>query len=152
MEKTARGFERLPKSIVPINYEITIKPDLVALVFEGSESISLKVSVFFSHVSHLFNVCAVGICLALVFFVLQVVEPVSEIVLNSLDLELSGVKVVPENGQEIAVEDVKLDVENEKAVFTLPSVLQPGQITLKLSFKGVIIDKLKGFYCSKYVT
>jgi len=123
MEKTARGFERLPKSIVPINYEITIKPDLVALVFEGSESISLKV-----------------------------VEPVSEIVLNSLDLELSGVKVVPENGQEIAVEDVKLDVENEKAVFTLPSVLQPGQITLKLSFKGVIIDKLKGFYCSKYVT
>lgn len=82
----------------------------------------------------------------------QVVEPVGEIVLNSLDLELSDVKVTPEGGQEIAVDNVKLDVENEKAVLTLPSVLQPGQITLRLSFKGVIVDKLKGFYCSKYVT
>ena len=80
------------------------------------------------------------------------VEPVDEIVLNSLDLELSDVKVIPENGAEISLDDVKLDVENEKAVFKLPSALQPGQITLKLAFKGVIIDKLKGFYCSKYVT
>jgi len=52
MEKTARGFERLPKSVVPINYEITIKPDLVALVFEGSESITLKASSLFFVVSH----------------------------------------------------------------------------------------------------
>lgn len=83
---------------------------------------------------------------------LQVVEPVSEIALNSLDLELSDVKVVHEDGQIINIHDVKLDVENEKAIFTLPSVLQPGRVMLKLSFKGVIIDKLKGFYCSKYVT
>jgi hypothetical protein len=46
---------------------------------------------------------------------------------------------------------VVLDVENEKAVFKLSSVLQPGQYHLKLEFKGVIIDKLKGFYCSKYL-
>lgn len=45
MEKTAKGFERLPKSVVPINYDITIKPDLVALVFEGSECITLKVNI-----------------------------------------------------------------------------------------------------------
>lgn len=36
-------FERLPKSVVPINYEITIKPDLVKLSFEGTEIITLQV-------------------------------------------------------------------------------------------------------------
>ena len=36
-------FERLPKSIVPTHYNITIKPDLVKLVFEGEECITLKV-------------------------------------------------------------------------------------------------------------
>lgn len=36
-------FERLPKSVVPVHYEITIKPDLVKLIFDGSESVLLKV-------------------------------------------------------------------------------------------------------------
>lgn len=38
-----KAFERLPKSVVPVHYEITIKPDLVKLVFEGHESVTLKV-------------------------------------------------------------------------------------------------------------
>ena len=39
-----KAFERrdLPKSVVPIHYEITIKSDLL-LVFEARESIMLKV-------------------------------------------------------------------------------------------------------------
>lgn len=38
-----KPFERLPKSVVPVHYEITIKPDLVKLVFEGHESVTLNV-------------------------------------------------------------------------------------------------------------
>ena len=53
-------------------------------------------------------------------------------------------------GQEISVKDVVLDVENEQAVIHLLAAVQPGTFHLKLVFKGVIIDKLKGFYCSKY--
>lgn len=75
----------------------------------------------------------------------KVVEPVTQIVLNSIDLELSDVTV---NDQ--AVAHVDLDKENEKAFIKLSSVLQPGKYQMKLAFKGVIIDKLKGFYCSKY--
>jgi hypothetical protein len=45
---------------------------------------------------------------------------------------------------------VVLDVENEQAVIHLLATIQPGMFHLKLTFKGVIIDKLKGFYCSKY--
>ena len=40
---TVKTFERLPKSVVPIHYEIRIKPDLVKLLFEGDETISIKV-------------------------------------------------------------------------------------------------------------
>ena len=81
----------------------------------------------------------------------QVVEPVDQIILNSLELELDNVRLVDSAGQETSVSDVVLDAETEKAIFKLPSVVQPGQYNLKLAFKGAIIDKLKGFYCSKYV-
>lgn len=73
-----------------------------------------------------------------------------EIVLNSLELELDNVRIADATGQETPIHQVQLDVENEKAVFKLPTKLQPGQYHLKLAFKGAIIDKLKGFYCSKY--
>ena len=43
MAPPVKAFERLPKSVVPIHYEITIKPDLFKLVFEGHESVTLKV-------------------------------------------------------------------------------------------------------------
>ena len=43
MTQSVKAFERLPKSVVPLHYEITIKPDLVKLVFEGHENITLKV-------------------------------------------------------------------------------------------------------------
>lgn len=118
-----KPFERLPKTVVPVHYDITIKPDLVKLVFEGHESVTLKV-----------------------------VEPVDQIILNSLELELENIRIVDEAGQETNISKVVLDVENEKAIFKLDSVLQPGQYHLKLGFKGAIIDKLKGFYCSKYLS
>lgn len=73
------------------------------------------------------------------------------IVLNTLELELDNVRVTNAAGTETSVSEVVLDAENEKAVFKLASLLQPGEYHLKLEFKGAIIDKLKGFYCSKYV-
>ena len=156
MDKPIKTFERLPKSIVPIHYEISIKPDLVKLVFEGSENITLKVSPLFINIIILQKIFVNSCTDIKTFFTFQplnqVVEPVNKIRLNSLELELSNVSVIVENGEEIAISDVTIDTENESAIFSLPLFLQPGQVHLKLSFKGAIIDKLKGFYCSKYVT
>lgn len=58
--------------------------------------------------------------------------------------------IVSDNGAESPVASVEIDAEKEKAIFKLATTLQPGTAHLKLAFKGTIIDKLKGFYCSKY--
>ena len=70
--------------------------------------------------------------------------------LNSLDLQLSDAVIIKEDGEELIVSQIDIDQTNEKATLNLPSVLKPGNAQLMLSFKGVISDKLKGFYRSKY--
>ena len=46
-----KEFKRLRKSVKPINYKVTLKPDLDAFTFSGSEEIDIEVS--------LHNVCMV---------------------------------------------------------------------------------------------
>ena len=43
VDAVSKVFERLPKSVIPVHYEITIKPDLFELVFEGTEKVTLTV-------------------------------------------------------------------------------------------------------------
>ncbi len=82
----------------------------------------------------------------------QVFEPVFEIVLNSLELELDNVRLIDDKtGQEIAISEVVLNAESERVEFKFPSLLQPGQYSLQLTFKGAVTDKLKGLYYSKYL-
>lgn len=38
-----KKFERLPKDVVPSNYNIRIQPDLTAFTFAGSEEITVQV-------------------------------------------------------------------------------------------------------------
>ena len=94
------------------------------------------------------NLCCRNILINI--FSCQVVEAADQIVLNSCELELSDIKVIPDGGDEITITEPIIDIENEKAIFKLPAPLQPGKALLKLAFKGVITDKMKGFYCSKY--
>ena len=41
-----KKFERLPKTVVPSNYDLFLEPDLEKFTFNGSEDISVQV--FFS--------------------------------------------------------------------------------------------------------
>lgn len=54
---TVKTFERLPKSVVPVHYEIRIKPDLVKLLFEGDETISIKVIFIVDNYFEFFFMC-----------------------------------------------------------------------------------------------
>ncbi|HUP87651.1 MAG TPA: M1 family metallopeptidase [Acidimicrobiales bacterium] len=59
-EATTASEYRLPRTVVPERYELTLAPDLAAFTFEGIESITVRIS-----------------------------EPTNEIVLNAAELEIS---------------------------------------------------------------
>ena len=111
---------RLPRNVVPERYEIKIEPDLVNFRFDGEELINLTVA-----------------------------EPVREIVLNSIELELHSAFVI-NNQQKNIPAQIRMDEANERAILTFPELLQAGSWKLNIKFKGILNDKLHGFYRSTY--
>lgn len=78
-------------------------------------------------------------------------EPVNEIVINSLELEVENVRIVGENGTKIDACSVEINLRDEQILLKFPEMLEAGQHVLHLEFKGVILNKMKGFYSSKYI-
>jgi len=111
---------RLPKTVVPERYELTLAPDLAAFTFTGEERVAV-----------------------------QIHEPVREILLNSIDLDVTSAALVNASGARLAGA-VTLDAENERARIALSNTAEPGPWTLELSFTGELNDKLHGFYRSTY--
>jgi len=107
--------------VVPRHYSITIEPDLENFVFSGSEIVEVDVQ-----------------------------EPVSQVVLNSLDLVIDTCELVQlASGRRIAT-DVVYDRDAERVNLELGEVAEPGPWQLHMSFRGVLNDGLHGFYRSSY--
>jgi puromycin-sensitive aminopeptidase len=111
---------RLPRTVVPSRYDLTLEPDLAEATFTGSEVVTVSVE-----------------------------EPVDEIVLNADDLELSGGRLEGPAGT-LEVASIRLDPENERAHLSLSGTAEPGQWRLSLDFRGRLSDQLEGFYRSTY--
>ena len=111
---------RLPRTVEPERYELTLTPDLDAATFAGEERVQVTVH-----------------------------EPVTEVVLNALDLEVHTAELVGDDGARRAG-SVVLDPEEQRAVVALDAPAEPGPWTLHLTFSGVLNDKLAGFYRSTY--
>ncbi|MDP8921886.1 MAG: M1 family metallopeptidase [Chloroflexota bacterium] len=111
---------RLPKTVVPERYELTLAPDLGAFTYTGEERVAI-----------------------------QVREPVQEIVLNALDLDIREAYLANNAGVRLDGA-VTLEPENERARIALAGRAEPGAWTLHLSFSGILNDKLHGFYRSTY--
>ena len=114
---------RLPRTVAPSRYDLVLEPDLGAATFVGSEEI-----------------------------VLEVREPVDEILLNAVELEIDAAWITGEGGRRIDVADVRVDLETERAHLDLPVTITPGTWTLHLGFRGVLNDRMCGFYRSTYTT
>jgi puromycin-sensitive aminopeptidase len=111
---------RLPETVVPEHYAITLRPDITNASFSGDEVIDVKVK-----------------------------APVSEILINAAELTLSQVFVTDSFGTTLRGQ-VSMDEPNERAVIKFDGVVGKGKWKLHISFNGVLNDKLHGFYRSVY--
>lgn len=111
---------RLGAHIKPERYQILLKPDLEAFVFEGEETI-----------------------------LLTLIKEAKKITLHAKDLEIVSAVVVC-NKEKIFALKISYDDATETATFTFPKTLKKGKAKLTLIFRGVLNDKLQGFYRSQY--
>ena len=112
---------RLPRSVIPSRYELTLSPDLATGAFTGTESV-----------------------------VVEVVAPVRDVTLNAVDLTIGNVSVTDSNGHTLVAESVSYDGSRERATLHFGVDLAPGSWTLRTDFDGVLNDHLHGFYRSTY--
>lgn len=110
---------RLPRTVLPSRYELTLEPDLSAARFAGEVAVSVEVK-----------------------------EPVGEIVLNAKELEIDEVWL-EQDGTRIEA-SATFETETERCLLKLSAVAQPGSWTLRSRFRGVLNDKLEGFYRSSF--
>lgn len=118
---STKKFERLPLNVVPLHYDLWLKPDLTQFTFLGTISTCLEVK-----------------------------EETQRIVCNAADMEILDLNLVTSSGDQIPVGSFSTDEKEELLKIELGSKLPVGKATLKCNYKGTLNDKMKGFYRSKY--
>ncbi len=109
----------LPKSVIPKHYEISLDLDFTSFTFEGTEEIQIEIS-----------------------------ESISEISLNSVDLEIFNAKFI--SNDILDSYDLEISLNNELLKLDFGQDVLPQSGILKIDFKGVLSDDLKGFYKASY--
>src|SRR6266480_1111907 len=112
---------RLPRSVTPSRYDLTLEPSLDTATFEGHEAITVTVH-----------------------------EPVTEIILNAKELEVLDGSLEAADGSAIDLEKVVLDAGSERVTLGLADTATPGEWSLRLRFRGTLNDRMVGFYRSRY--
>ena len=109
---------KLPKEVVPVEYTIRIVPNIDKLTFTGTEAVKVTVR-----------------------------APVRRLVLNALELEITGASV---DNQALPKSAINIDKKKELLTLTLPSELPVGEHTLALSFSGKINQQGQGLFYARY--
>ncbi len=111
---------RLPRSVRPLHYQLSLEPDLQAAAFAGRAEIRIDVA-----------------------------EPVSQIVLNAIDLDIERAELVDPTGARRPL-TIALDPELERLTLDVGGTIEVGPWTIDVSFRGELNDKLRGFYRSTF--
>ena len=119
MQRPAQA-QRLPATVVPSNYKLFLDPDIAGQKFSGEETITV-----------------------------QVQQATSEIVLNSLGLEISLAEALPGLDMATLPAQVTYDQPNEMARLTFAKPVPEGIVGLHLKFSGKLTAGLRGLYLSK---
>jgi len=78
----------------------------------------------------------------------KVVEATDIVVLNAIDLEIDAASVIDADGEQSAT--WSLDDESQRLTLQLTSGLVEGAAAVRIAFRGVLNDMLRGFYRSTY--
>ena len=111
---------RLPRSAIPVHYDLRLEPDLGTFTFDGEVSIRIGVT-----------------------------ETLDQIVLNAAEIDIKTMTLSGEDG-ETAITGVTYDNEYSRATLTLEHRVPPGTYTLGITYTGIINDQLRGLYRSIY--
>ena len=111
----------LPADVRPVEYRLTLEPDLSTFTFEGAETVTI-----------------------------EVLSPTSRLVLNCVEIAVQSCRVTREGGIDLAAADIEYDAPEETVTFIFGSELEPGPADLHIKFTGELNDKLRGFYRSQY--
>jgi aminopeptidase N len=77
----------------------------------------------------------------------RLLTPASSIVLNSAEIEFKEVTLTAGSLTQTAT--VTTDDENETATLTAPNAIPAGPAKIHILYKGILNDKLRGFYLSR---
>tara|TARA_Y100000590_G_scaffold470731_1_gene668917 strand:+ start:3897 stop:6521 length:2625 start_codon:yes stop_codon:yes gene_type:complete len=119
---TRTNAKKLPKDILPIGYDITLRPDLRNFSFTGEESVILNIK-----------------------------NSTNVICINSVELEIKECYLNYKEDHKIKPSSIKYDNNAEIIYLYFDIKIKPGEVTLFLKFTGKISDNLRGFYRSKYI-
>jgi puromycin-sensitive aminopeptidase len=111
---------RLPTSVTPERYDLRLTPDLQAFTFAGDEIVVVRVH-----------------------------RATSEVVLNALELEIDET-IAERSGTALRSVKIEMEPARERAHIHFGEALEPGSWTLRIKFRGILNDKLHGFYRSQY--
>ncbi len=80
---------------------------------------------------------------------ISIFKKTHSITLHSKELEIETAEILL--GKEKIFAKISYDVKKETATFLFPKLIPTGKFKLTIVFKGILNDKMRGFYRSKYV-
>ncbi len=110
--------QRLPNTVIPSHYKLSLDPSIEQRKFSGEERIEVRLN-----------------------------SAAKEIVLNSLDLDISDVRV--NSGGKSQKAEVVYDKPDEMVKLQLPLQIPAGNAQIQLKFSGKLTQGLRGLYLSK---
>ena len=113
---------RLPQNVLPNQYNLTLEPNLDKFTFNGTVDIEVNV-----------------------------LEVTDVITVNSLELRIEKVTFKGSStGSVMEASAIVFNQEEESVTFKFESALGVGTGCLQIEFMGILNDRMKGFYRSKY--
>lgn len=114
---------RLPEDVLPLHYDLRLRPDLDAGVFSGRVDITISLS-----------------------------EPRNWIAVNTKFLNISGTKLRDlGTASDLVIKSAVESRENEQWVVQTEDIIQPGEYILRMDFRGKLAGSFNGFYRSSYI-